>query len=108
MSWLARSIAKTLLPSDDEEEEQEIPSSTSTTSDTAGDPQSPPKGVKEDISELTQTLTRQFRGFASFLAPPPPPQSQSEFKTSPGDDDGVEASDSSIKLPGVSLIVFSV
>ncbi|KAF3323768.1 BSD domain [Carex littledalei] len=97
MSWLARSIAKTLLPSDDEEEEQEIPSST--TSDTAGDPQSPPKGVKEDISEITQTLTRQFRGFASFLAPPP--QSQSEFKTSPGDGDDVEASDSSIKMPGI-------
>lgn len=100
MSWLARSIAKTLLPSDDEEEEQEEPSATtSAASDTAGDPQSPPKGVKEDISELTQTLTRRFRGIASFLAPPP--QSQSEFKTSPGDDDDVDASDSSRKMPGI-------
>ncbi|KAH0744685.1 hypothetical protein KY290_032678 [Solanum tuberosum] len=30
-------------------------------------------GVKEDLSELKQTLTRQLWGVASFLAPPPPP-----------------------------------
>ncbi|KAJ1697029.1 hypothetical protein LUZ63_005541 [Rhynchospora breviuscula] len=100
MSWLARSIAKTLLPSDDEEEEQEKPSATtSAASDDAGDPQAPTKGVKEDISELTQTLSRQFRGFASFLAPPP--QSQPESKTSHDGDDDVEASDSPRKMPGI-------
>ncbi|XVF36449.1 hypothetical protein REPUB_Repub19eG0059500 [Reevesia pubescens] len=31
------------------------------------------RGVKEDLSELKQTLTRQLWGVASFLAPPPPP-----------------------------------
>lgn len=30
-------------------------------------------GVKEDLDEIKQTLTRQFWGMASFLAPPPPP-----------------------------------
>lgn len=29
------------------------------------------RGVKEDLSEFKQTLTRQFWGVASFLAPPP-------------------------------------
>jgi hypothetical protein len=93
-------IAKTLLPSDDEEEEQEKPSvTTSTASNTAGEPQSPTKGVKEDIFELTQTLTRQFRGIASFLAPPP--QSQSESKILPEDGDDVEASDELRKMSGI-------
>lgn len=31
------------------------------------------RGVREDLSELKETLTRQFWGVASFLAPPPPP-----------------------------------
>ncbi|PIA29470.1 hypothetical protein AQUCO_06000075v1 [Aquilegia coerulea] len=35
------------------------------------------RGVKEDLSELTKTLTRQLWGVASFLAPPPQSQSQS-------------------------------
>ncbi|KAE8731311.1 protein PHLOEM PROTEIN 2-LIKE A10-like [Hibiscus syriacus] len=30
------------------------------------------RGVKEDLTELKQTLTRQLWGVASFLAPPPP------------------------------------
>jgi hypothetical protein len=30
------------------------------------------KGVREDLSELTKSLTRQLWGVASFLAPPPP------------------------------------
>ncbi|KAL6493153.1 hypothetical protein OROGR_032912 [Orobanche gracilis] len=35
------------------------------------------RGVKEDLSELKDSLTRQFRGVASFLAPPSlPPLSQ--------------------------------
>lgn len=33
------------------------------------------RGVKEDFSELTKTLTRQFWGVASFLAPAPAPAS---------------------------------
>ncbi|XP_015900477.3 uncharacterized protein LOC107433675 [Ziziphus jujuba] len=40
---------------EDEEEEEEAHS----------------RGVKEDLSEFKQTLTRQFWGVASFLAPPP-------------------------------------
>jgi hypothetical protein len=60
--------------------EQEKPyATTSVASDTVGKPHSPTKGVKEDISKLTQTLTIQLRGIASFLAPPQ--QSQSEFRT---------------------------
>ncbi|XP_073276610.1 uncharacterized protein [Primulina huaijiensis] len=31
------------------------------------------RGVREDLSELKDTFTRQFWGVASFLAPPPPP-----------------------------------
>ncbi|XP_021889636.1 LOW QUALITY PROTEIN: FK506-binding protein 5 [Carica papaya] len=31
------------------------------------------RGVKEDLTELKQTFTRQLWGVASFLAPPPPP-----------------------------------
>ncbi|KAL0361130.1 UNVERIFIED_CONTAM: hypothetical protein Sradi_3797500 [Sesamum radiatum] len=31
------------------------------------------RGVKEDLSELKDSLTRQIWGVASFLAPPPPP-----------------------------------
>lgn len=31
------------------------------------------RGVKEDLSEFRETLTRQLWGVASFLAPPPPP-----------------------------------
>ncbi|KAF5811054.1 hypothetical protein HanXRQr2_Chr04g0176961 [Helianthus annuus] len=35
-------------------------------------PSSPTRGVKEDLSEIPKTLTRQLWGVASFLAPPPP------------------------------------
>ncbi|CAK9212517.1 unnamed protein product [Sphagnum troendelagicum] len=37
------------------------------------------KGVKEDLSELTKSLTRQLWGVASFLAPPPPPAEESSI-----------------------------
>ncbi|KAJ0981826.1 hypothetical protein J5N97_010081 [Dioscorea zingiberensis] len=79
MSWLARSLSSTLMPADDDgddskakcgrhesyhenlekgEEEEEAS-------------ECPTRGVKEDLSELTKTLSRQFWGVASFLAPPP-------------------------------------
>ncbi|KAG0468852.1 hypothetical protein HPP92_018180 [Vanilla planifolia] len=35
------------------------------------DGDTPSRGVKEDLSELTKTITRQLWGVASFLAPPP-------------------------------------
>jgi hypothetical protein len=37
------------------------------------------KGVKEDLSELTKSLTRQLWGVASFLAPPHPPAEKSSM-----------------------------
>jgi hypothetical protein len=82
MSWLARSIAATLSSahSDDDESEsasgdQSSPRASDPTSADAGEsdeqPNTPSRGVKGDISELTESLTRQFWGVASFLAPPP-------------------------------------
>lgn len=65
MSWLPRSIADNLNPRisgevADEEIQVEI-----------GDDRG--AGVREDLSEFTETLTRQLWDVASFLAPPPPP-----------------------------------
>ena len=93
MSWLARTIANSLRLDDDEENEQEEeqnphndngndPNNKPTTKKLESesgqpDPQSPrssastPRGVKEDLSELTKSISRQFWGVASFLAPPP-------------------------------------
>lgn len=94
MSWLARSIANSLHLDDDDdgaEENDVVPDrsnlDTSLTNHYQIPPpkddrtQSPPeqleenefqsRGVKEDLTEFKQTLTRQFWGFASFLAPPP-------------------------------------
>ena len=41
------------------------------------------RGVKEDLFELKQTLTRQLYGVASFLAPPPPSSSSQLQPSSP-------------------------
>lgn len=41
------------------------------------------KGVKEDLSELTKTFTRQLWGVASFLAPPPTTKSLEQVDPSP-------------------------
>ncbi|CAM6041685.1 unnamed protein product [Sphagnum compactum] len=49
------------------------------------------KGVKEDLSELTKSLTRQLWGVASFLAPPPPPADKSRISAR---DEGTGISDS--------------
>ncbi|XVF61391.1 hypothetical protein PTKIN_Ptkin08bG0125600 [Pterospermum kingtungense] len=90
MSWLARSIANSLKLDEDEDddvhnhaapnpnpkpESDPNPNQSSPShSHSSSDPNTP-RGVKEDLSELTKTLTRQFWGVASFLAPPPPPSS---------------------------------
>lgn len=96
MSWLARSIANSLHLDDDDDddgaEENDVVQDrsnldTSPTNHYQIPPpkddrtQSPPeqleenefqsRGVKEDLTEFKQTLTRQFWGVASFLAPPP-------------------------------------
>jgi hypothetical protein len=67
MSWLARSIANTLKF--DEEDEHE---SNKDVEDEQNLLDSPGRGVKEDFSELTKTLTQNFWGVASYLAPQPP------------------------------------
>lgn len=82
MSWLARSIAATLSSAHSDDDEPESPSgdksppraSDPTSADTGESdeqPDTPSRGVKGDISELTESLTRRFWGVASFLAPPP-------------------------------------
>jgi hypothetical protein len=83
MSWLARSIANSLKLDDNDNDDEDTNINAN-----AADPKSPPKpkpdspsspstpsprGVRDDISELTKTVTRQLWGVASFLAPPPPP-----------------------------------
>ncbi|CAL9245043.1 unnamed protein product, partial [Arabidopsis halleri] len=67
MAWLARSIANSLKLDEEDEDDQKHPNQPS--SESASDSQSP-RGVKEDISELTKTLRSQFWGVASFLSQP--------------------------------------
>ncbi|XVE70212.1 hypothetical protein DITRI_Ditri10aG0054900 [Diplodiscus trichospermus] len=100
MSWLARSLANSLRLEDDDNEssaysgvgENDVVTNESQSSpphrhkiqneQTKGEQQSlspeqvaelQSRGVKEDLTELKQTITRQLWGVASFLAPPPPP-----------------------------------
>ncbi|KAJ6847676.1 uncharacterized protein M6B38_276140 [Iris pallida] len=54
-----------LPPSKEEEEEGDEDEGS------ASGPELHGRGVKEDLSDLTETLTRQFWGAASFLTPPP-------------------------------------
>ncbi|KAG9140910.1 hypothetical protein Leryth_010437 [Lithospermum erythrorhizon] len=71
MSWLAKSIADTLSLSDADEGHRNAAASNPNSSTPS------PRGVKEDLSEITQTLSRQFWGVASFLSPPPQSPSKS-------------------------------
>lgn len=61
MSWLARSIANSLLSPEEDPDSTDPGPSTSPGS-------SPPRGVREDLSELTGALANRFQGLASFLA----------------------------------------
>ncbi|XP_031281382.1 uncharacterized protein LOC116139890 [Pistacia vera] len=94
MSWLARSLANSLRLDDEEndgiphranldpsptnhdqiaaKDEQTETQSQSLSELEEDEAQS--RGVKEDLTEFKQTLTRQFWGVASFLAPPPSTQ----------------------------------
>ncbi|XP_057784416.1 uncharacterized protein LOC131001831 [Salvia miltiorrhiza] len=76
MAWLARSIANSLNFDDDGDDatkpESKQPDNSQSDDDEVSSPTTPSRGVKEDLSELSKTLTRQFWGVASFLAPPPP------------------------------------
>ncbi|KAF3784491.1 hypothetical protein EJ110_NYTH23279 [Nymphaea thermarum] len=62
MAWLAKSLANSF--NSDEKDDGD-------SGDTNG------RGVKEDLSELTKSFTRQLWGVASFLAPPPPDHTSS-------------------------------
>lgn len=79
MSWLARSIATSLRLDDGDNDNTnsddfaEKVAAGETDSDRSDDDEQRGGGMKEDFSELKQTLTRQIWGVASFLAPPPPP-----------------------------------
>ncbi|XP_038897732.1 uncharacterized protein LOC120085672 [Benincasa hispida] len=90
MSWLARSIANSLRLEDEDDGHNGVvspipsnPPSPSTAPPNQMDSQSElddealSRGVKEDLTEFKQTLTRQFWGVASFLAPQPPPHPSS-------------------------------
>jgi len=86
MSWLARSLATSLNIPDDSSADDDPDADAAaypTPSPSARIPPPPPPlpphpphsaaadGVKEDLTELSKTLTRQFWGVANFLAPPP-------------------------------------
>lgn len=97
MSWIARSIANTLKLDDDDDDKEHQHANPNADSTDPNSPLKPdqhhldhqtespssqssnqsPRGVKEDLSEITKTLTRQLWGVASFLAPPPPPEQTS-------------------------------
>ncbi|KAK6798302.1 hypothetical protein RDI58_006004 [Solanum bulbocastanum] len=105
MSWFTRSIANTLrLDNDDRDDDVSSNHDHSTkpttekqqTDDDDSSPVSPLRGVKDDFSELTKTLTRQFWGVASFLAPPPqsePDKLLLDPNSGPARDSGDEESD---------------
>lgn len=95
MSWFTRSIANTLQLNNNNNNEDEYDVTDHTDDVTSRKPQqiedeqsddesplTPGRGVKEDLSEITKTLTRQFWGVASFLAPPPEQSQQSPEKQS--------------------------
>ncbi|XP_054776006.1 uncharacterized protein LOC129284519 [Prosopis cineraria] len=127
MAWLARSIANSLRLDDDDEKEDKTrnvdpninhggdqksplkPESESVQSDSqSSSPASTPsaQGVKDDLSELTKSISRQFWGVASFLAPPPespPPQTQISAPN-PDEPNGQSSDHSYSKLSDEDLI----
>eukprot|EP00258_Populus_trichocarpa_P011309 XP_002320007.3 uncharacterized protein LOC7497303 [Populus trichocarpa] len=112
MSWLARSIANSLKFEDDDQQPDKNTTATTTSAPTTdnvnnnkdlsnseSDQQqsATPRGVKEDLTDLKKTLTRQLWGVASFLAPPPePPLTENRSHTS--DPDGSNDDDDDAAL----------
>ncbi|KAK7406431.1 hypothetical protein VNO78_08055 [Psophocarpus tetragonolobus] len=98
MSWFARTIANSLRLDDDEDEYnggdlKSPPTKHDSEPDSASTPSPTARGVKEDFSELTKSLSRQLWGVASFLAPPPDPQPENPLadpNPNPDDDDDDE------------------
>ena len=60
MSWLFKSFQSDGPDLSEQDHDDHSPSTT-------------PRGVKDDLSALGQTLSCQFCGVTNFLAPPPPP-----------------------------------
>uniref|UniRef100_A0ACD5WAN4 Uncharacterized protein n=1 Tax=Avena sativa TaxID=4498 RepID=A0ACD5WAN4_AVESA len=81
MSWLARSIATSLNIPEDSGADDDPDCAATAAAASSPFPRTPPPpqqlhsaaadGVKEDLTELSKTLTRQLWGVAKFLAPPP-------------------------------------
>ncbi|KAI4337070.1 hypothetical protein L6164_015528 [Bauhinia variegata] len=99
MSWLARSLANSLRIDDNDGEDdedsdvdrhpsqdspstssgldephnlqQEEESSQPQYNEIESETEAQARGVKDDLNEIKETLSRQLRGMASFLAPPP-------------------------------------
>ncbi|KAD6796184.1 hypothetical protein R6Q59_003080 [Mikania micrantha] len=97
MSWLARSLAKS-LQIDGEEDEPDLPSTSNDVNQNHHQSVKQPElqsdqrrsnpqtltGVQGDLSEFTESLSRQIWGVASFLVPPPPPHLSSTTTKSDG------------------------
>ncbi|XP_047094952.1 uncharacterized protein LOC124707340 [Lolium rigidum] len=121
MSWLTRSIAATLSSPRGEPDPDAYSDSEASSADRAAaegsspsprdpeeeeepeQPNTPSRGVKDDISELTETLTRRLWGVASFLAPPPPPPEPSSQREEDGGggDAEEEADPQSPRIAGI-------
>ncbi|XP_068656216.1 uncharacterized protein [Aristolochia californica] len=110
MSWLAKSIANSLKLDDDVDVDVDAAAEKNRGKNPSevGDDYhqisaDSPRGVKEDLSELTKTLTRQFWGVASFLAPSPAASSHSpSFSSSSVSPRSVNASTTERLDPSVS------
>ncbi|KAG8068063.1 hypothetical protein GUJ93_ZPchr0005g16005 [Zizania palustris] len=121
MSWLARSIAATLTSPRGEPDSDADESESSSTDRAAAEdpsprnfdpeseeheqPDTPGRGVKDDISELTETLTRRLWGVASFLAPPPPePSTPSAVARGEGENEEDRDGEQSARSPRIGGI----
>ncbi|KAL6616118.1 hypothetical protein ACP70R_038388 [Stipagrostis hirtigluma subsp. patula] len=116
MSWLARSIAATLSSahSDDEGSEAtsgdaspprpDAPHPAGVDAEEPEQPDTPGRGVKGDISELTESITRRFWGVASFLAPPPAAAEAEEEEESAAAAAGPEEDEEGVQSPRIAGI----
>ncbi|MQL73116.1 hypothetical protein Taro_005478 [Colocasia esculenta] len=105
MSWLARSFANLTASDDGAGERRGAEASPRVTEVGEGGDGSeaghPGRGVKEDISEITKTFTRQLWGVASFLAPPPAASPSRGSSPSPRAEEGDPlSSDPSVRSGG--------
>lgn len=92
MSWLARSIANSLKLDDDEDDvdvNDNHNHSPKSDHDQDQSTDNTPRGVKEDLSELTKSFSRQLWGVASFLAPPPQTETPLDSDQSPPNEEAV-------------------